>query len=121
MNFPPARRSFDFLGRLCLAVTFSVGIPTKIFNFHSVVNSISNQGIPPLISAVLLVAAIVCLIGGVVCLLFAEDQRIGPALLLIFLVPTTMIMHLYPLQSLALFMNLGLIGGLIVALTRANN
>ncbi len=120
MNFPPARKSFDFLGRLCLATTFAIAIPPKILEFPSVVNSISKQGIPEPLAAFLLIVAIACLIGGVGFLLFGKDQRIGASLLLIFLIPTTLIMHFFPFQSLAVFMNLGLIGGLIIALTRAN-
>ncbi len=120
MNFPPIRKSFDFLGRLCLATTFAVAIPPKIFRFQSVVNSIENRGISEPLASILLVFAIVCLAGGVGFLLFGKDQRIGAALLLVFLIPTTLVMHLFPFQSLAVFMNLGLVGGLIIALTRAD-
>tara|TARA_B100000700_G_C14751795_1_gene717901 strand:- start:77 stop:457 length:381 start_codon:yes stop_codon:yes gene_type:complete len=118
MKVVNARRRFDFLGRLCLATTFAIAIPPKILDFQSVANSISKQGIPEPLAAFLLVIAIACLIGGVGFLLFGKDQRIGASLLLVFLVPTTLIMHFFPFQSLAVFMNLGLIGGLIIALTR---
>ena len=120
MNSPAVKSRFDFLGRLCLATTFAVAIPTKILNFSSVVNSISQKGIPSPIATILLVGAISCLFGGVGFLLFGNDQKIGASLLLIFLVPTTLIMHFFPFQSLAVFMNLGLIGGLIMLLTRVS-
>ncbi len=119
MKFPTTRRSFDFLGRLCLATTFAIAIPSKILEFPLVVNSIAKQGIPEPLAAFLLVVAIACLIGGVGFLLFGKDQKIGASLLLTFLVPTTLIMHFFPFQTLAVFMNLGLIGGLIIALTRS--
>ena len=119
MNFPSNSQSIDFLGRLCLSTTFAIAIPPKIFKFSSVANSIASKGIPLSLATFLLFIAIVCLIGGVGFLLFGKDQRIGPSLLLIFLVPTTLIMHTFPFQSLAIFMNLGLIGGLILALTRS--
>ncbi len=120
MYFPPVRKTSDFLGRIFLATTFAVAIPTKILNFPSVVSSISSKGIPDFVAAFLLVCAILCLICGVGYLLFGQDQRIGPALLLIFLIPTTLIMHTFPFQPLAIYMNLGLIGGLTIALSRAN-
>ena len=119
MMFPPARKSFDFLGRICLATTFAIAIPPKLIEFSSVANSIAQKGIPFPIASLLLIGAICCLIGGVGFLLFGKDQRIGASLLLVFIVPTTLIMHFFPFQSLAVFMNMGLIGGLIIAITRA--
>ncbi len=119
MNFPNARKSFDFFGRLCLATTFAIAIPPKIIKFQTVVGSISKQGIPEGFASVLLISAIACLVGGVVYLLFGKDERVGPSLLLLFIVPTTLIMHTSPFQPLAVFMNLGLIGGLIITLARS--
>ena len=121
MRVPQAYCSFDFLGRLFLATTFAIAIPPKILEFNSVVNSITNKGIPQPLSQILLIGAITLLISGVGYLLFGKNQKIGPTLLLIFLVPTTLIMHFFPFQSLAVFMNIGLIGGLILALTRVQN
>ena len=112
------QKIFDFIGRVLLATTFAVAIPPKIFKFSLFVNSISNQGIPKSISVILLLGAIICLIGGVGFLVFSKEHRIGASLLLIFIIPTTIIMHLFPFQSIAVFMNLGLIGGLIMTLTR---
>tara|TARA_Y100001968_G_scaffold70637_1_gene61824 strand:- start:2038 stop:2481 length:444 start_codon:yes stop_codon:yes gene_type:complete len=111
-------KCLDFFGRLCLATTFAIAIPPKILKFSSVVKVIANKGISESIAAFLLIGAIVCLIGGVGFLIFGKDQRIGSLLLLVFLIPTTAVMHLYPFQSVAVFMNLGLIGGLIISLTR---
>ena len=119
MNIP-VRTSFDFLGRLFLSTTFAVTIPPKILKFSLFVTAVENKGIPHPIAQILLVAAILCLIGGVVFLLFGKDQRIGASLLLVFLIPTTLVMHFFPFQSMPVFMNLGLIGGLLIALTRSN-
>ena len=47
-------------------------------------------------------------------LIFGSDHRIGATILLIFLIPTTIIFHLFPFQSQAFYMNLGLIGGLLL-------
>tara|TARA_Y100001968_G_C19453982_1_gene770860 strand:+ start:13041 stop:13466 length:426 start_codon:yes stop_codon:yes gene_type:complete len=109
---------FDFLGRFCLATTFAIAIPPKILRFTSVVKAIANKGIPEQFASILLFGAIICLIGGVGFLLFGKDQRIGSLLLLTFLIPTTVVMHFFPFQSIAVFMNLGLIGGLIISFTR---
>ena len=113
------RNIFDFLGRLCLSSTFAIAIPPKVIHFQDFVNSISVQGIPDPLAIFLLISAIICLIFGVGFTLFRADLTIGASFLLIFLVPTTIIMHINPFQTLTVFMNLGLIGGLLIALSRA--
>ncbi len=118
MHQPSVLKSADFLGRLCLSAVFVVAVPSKIAKFSSVVSSISEKGIPEALAPFLLVAAIACLIVGSVLLIFGKNQKLGASLLLIFLVPTTLIFHAFPFQPKALFMNLGLIGGLTLALTR---
>ena len=112
-------KSADFLGRLCLSAVFVVAVPSKITKFSSVVEAISGQGIPPALAPFLLLAAIACLVVGSALLLFGKNQKLGASLLLIFLVPTTIIFHAFPFQPKALFMNLGLIGGLTLAFTRS--
>ena len=47
-----------------------------------------------------------------------EIQKIGSAFLLLFLIPTTIIFHVFPFHQRAVFINLGLIGGLIIAALR---
>ena len=118
MNQKLIRRSVDLIGRVCLAAVFVIAVPVKITKFSSVVGAIVGRGIPEPLAASLLVAAIACLVVGPVLLLIGKKQKIGAALLLTFLVPTTIIFHLFPFQSQAVFMNLGLIGGLTLALTR---
>ena len=114
-----ARNLIDFLGRLFLASTFAIAIPPKLLRFKDFVNSIVVQGVPEPFATFLLVGAIFCLVFGVGFLLLINDLTIGASLLLIFIVPTTIIMHLVPFQSMAVFMNLGLIGGLLIALSRS--
>jgi len=111
-------KTVDFLGRLCLSAVFVVAVPSKITKFSSVVETISGQGVPAPLAPFLLFAAIACLVVGSVLLIFGKSQKLGASLLLIFLVPTTIIFHAFPFQPKALFMNLGLIGGLTLALTR---
>jgi len=50
--------------------------------------------------------------------IFGEKQKIGSVFLLLFLIPTTIIFHLFPFHQRAVFINLGLIGGLIIAAIR---
>ena len=118
MNQSYVLKSVDVIGRVCLASVFVIAVPIKITKFSSVVEAIIGRGIPEPLAALLLVAAIACLVVGSLLLVFGKHQKLGAALLLIFLVPTTMIFHLFPFQSKAVFMNLGVIGGLILAINR---
>ena len=112
------RKYIDLIGRICFSAIFINAIPKKITNFTSVVDSIASQGVPELISYPLLIAAILCLIIGAFNIIFGKDQKLGATLLLIFLLPTTIIFHLFPIQPGALIRNISLIGALIIMLTR---
>ena len=57
------------------------------------------------------------LIFGTILLVFGADTTLGATLLLVFLVPTTLIFHTVPVDG-GFFMNLALIGGLLLAITR---
>ena len=64
-----------------------------------------------------------CVVGGGDCgadrlLVFGSITVLGASLLLLFLVPTTLIFHTFPVDS-GFAMNLALIGALILAITRA--
>tara|TARA_B100000530_G_scaffold242927_1_gene158717 strand:- start:33 stop:212 length:180 start_codon:yes stop_codon:yes gene_type:complete len=50
--------------------------------------------------------------------IFGGNQKIGSLFLLIFLIPTTIIFHMFPFHQRAVLMNLGLIGGLIITALR---
>ena len=50
--------------------------------------------------------------------IFGENQKIGSVFLLLFLIPTIIIFHLFPFYQGAVFINLGLIGGLLIAAIR---
>ena len=116
-----SRKTIDLIGRICLAAVFVNAVPVKITKFSSVVETISSRGIPDLLSPILLFAAILCLIAGSFSFIFLEKQKVGASLLLIFIVPTTIIFHLFPFQPQAVILNLGLIGGLILSLTRSKS
>ena len=108
----------DFSSRLSISAIFISAIPSKINNFEKTVEFISSKGIPESISSILLIGAIICLILGSGFFIFGENQRIGSVFLLLFLIPTTIIFHLSPFHQRAVFMNLGLMGGLIIAAIR---
>ena len=79
------------------------------------------QKVFPINCICLLVGAIICLILGSGFFIFGENQKIGSVFLLIFLIPTTIIFHLFPLQQRAVLINLGLTGGLIISALRKPN
>ena len=111
----------DFVSRVSISAIFISAIPSKISGFERTVEYISSKGIPDPISSILLVGAIVCLILGSAFFIFGENQKIGSAFLLVFLIPTTIIFHVFPFHARAVFINLGLIGGLIIAALREQN
>tara|TARA_B100001741_G_scaffold291203_1_gene271208 strand:- start:187 stop:579 length:393 start_codon:yes stop_codon:yes gene_type:complete len=113
-----ASKLFDFLGRVLMAAVFVNALPGKFSNFAETAGFIASKGIPEPLASVLLVAAIVVLIAGSILLVFGSNTVLGASLLLLFLVPTTLIFHTFPVDS-GFVMNLALIGALILAITRA--
>jgi len=111
-------RLFDFAGRAFFAFLFAQAVPGKVTEFSSTVTFIVSRGLPEALAAVLLVVAIIVLIAGTILFVFAPNTRIGASLLLIFLVPTTLIFHTFPIDS-SFIRNLCLIGALILAVTRS--
>ncbi len=105
----------DFFSRVAISAIFISAIPKKIIGFERTVDYITSKGIPDPIASVLLIGAIICLILGSGFFIFGENQKIGSIFLLLFLIPTTIIFHVYPFHQRAVFMNLGLIGGLVIA------
>ena len=108
----------DFLARVAISAIFISAIPGKIAGFGRTVEYISSKGIPYPIASILLVGAIICLTLGSGFFIFGGNQRIGSAFLLLFLIPTTLIFHVFPFHQRAVFMNLGLIGGLLISALR---
>ena len=108
----------DFLARVAISAIFISAIPGKITGFERTVEYISSKGIPDPIASILLVGAILCLTLGSGFFIFGGNQKIGSAFLLLFLIPTTLIFHVFPFHQRAVFMNLGLIGGLLISTLR---
>ena len=108
----------DFFSRVSISAIFISAIPGKLNSFVRTVEYISSKGIPDPISSILLVGAILCLILGSGFFIFGENQKIGSIFLLLFLIPTTIIFHIFPFHQKAVLMNLGLMGGLIITALR---
>ncbi len=112
--------SLNFLSKFFLSAIFVSAIPSKISDFGSQVQYITSKGFPEPLSNLLLIAAIALLISGSILLIFSNKTKLACSILLIFLVPTTIIFHLVPLQVMATARNLSLIGGLLLAIDRTN-
>ena len=109
---------FDFFARVAISSIFISAIPGKITGFAKTVEYISSQGIPDPIASIFLVGAIICLTLGSGFFIFGDNQKIGSVFLLLFLIPTTIIFHVFPFHQRAVLMNLGLIGGLLISALR---
>jgi len=78
-------------------------------------SNISSKAIPDPIASILLVGAIICLILGSGFYIFGGNQKIVSDILLLFLIPKTLIFYIFPFHQRAVFINLGLIGGLLIS------
>ena len=113
--------SLNFLGRLFLSAIFINAIPSKILDFGGKTKYIAAQGFPELLSAILLISAIIVLVVGSILLIFTKEIKLGSSLLLIFLIPTTVIFHIVTFEPFHLIMNISLIGGLLLAIDKSSN
>ena len=120
MSYPAAAnvKLFDFTGRAFVAFLFAQAVPAKVTGYLSTVDFIVSRGIPEPLAAFLLIVAIMVLIAGSILFVFAPNTRIGASLLLLFLVPTTLIFHTFPVDA-GFIRNLAVIGALILAITRS--
>ena len=116
-----SKKTKNLIGRVLISAIFIYAIPGKILNFERTVDVIISKNIPPFIAPFLLISAILCLILGSILFISGIKQRVGASLLLIFIVPTTFIFHLFPFQLKAVLMNVGLIGGLILGLNKTKS
>ena len=107
----------DRLGRLALAALFISAVPGKITNFSDVAAGIVTKGIPHPFADGLLIGAILLLTVGSILLVLGRSTRLGAAVLMLFLVPTTLVFHAVPPDS-GLLRNITLAGALLLAMTR---
>lgn len=114
------QENIDLIARILISAIFVNAIPIKITKFSNVVEYISSQGFPEPVSSILLVLSILILTAGSTLLIITRYQRIGAKLLLIFIIPATIIFHLFPLDPKLLLSNLGLMGALLLVINRDN-
>ena len=118
MNFEQIR---NLISRILISAIFIYAIPGKILNFEKTIDLIVNRNIPSTLATFLLISAIICLIFGSILFISGFKQKLGVYLLLIFIVPTTFIFHIYPFQLKAVLMNSALIGGLLLGLNQVKS
>ena len=109
---------FDFLGRVLMAVVFVSALPGKLTDFAGTVSFIASKGLPVPLASFLLTAAIVVLIASSILFVVGGNTIRGASLLLVFVVPTTLIFHTFPMDD-GFCMNIALIGALILGITRS--
>ena len=102
-----------------MAALFLKAVPGKSTDFSGTTDLIASKGIAEPLAGCLLASAIICLIIGSLVFVFGSNTRLGASLLLVFLVPTTLIFHPFPVDG-SFFMNLALIGALLLMLTRSS-
>jgi putative oxidoreductase len=110
MNYLP------LIARIALSLIFLTAGIRHLKGFSGFVDTIA-QTLP--LAPLLAIGAIVCLLVGSVSLILGYKVKIGAALLILFLVPTTLIYHNFLADSgelNAFLKNLGLIGGLLMVL-----
>ena len=118
MNFEQAK---NLIGRILISAIFIYAIPGKIINFEKTVAVIASKNISHYFAQFLLISAILCLIIGSILFISGFKQRLGASLLLLFIIPTTFIFHIFPFQIRAVLMNAGLIGGLMIGINNVKS
>ncbi|MCT0217418.1 DoxX family membrane protein [Synechococcus sp. CS-1329] len=111
---PRAGVWIDGLARVLLALVFVHALVGKFTNFAGVTEKIAATGLP--LAPVLLVLAV-----GSALLILGWRQRLGAALLLLFLVPTSLIFHHDlgdPGERIQLLKNLAIVAGLLLVVNQ---
>lgn len=116
-------RSFlIFIGRLCIATIFILAGVSKFINFDQTAAYMASKGLT-MIPLFLFGAAAIEILGGL-SLVLGYRTRLGAAILLLFLIPTTIIFHdfwnlsgaEYSEQQINFLKNLAIFGGLLYVL-----
>lgn len=109
------------VGRILLGLIFVVSGFAKLFDWSGSISYMTANGITVVPGLFLLAAVLVEIIGGL-SVMAGVLARIGAALLVIFLIPTTLIFHDFwtlegaqaAQQQATFFKNLAIMGGLLV-------
>jgi putative oxidoreductase len=79
------------IGRILLSLIFLISAAGKLFNFTGTAGMMSAKGFP--VASLFLVGAIAFELLGGLSVLTGFKARLGAAVLIIFLIPTTLIFH----------------------------
>lgn len=110
-------RYIPLIARVCLATIFLYSGFNKITGFGGTQKFMAGSGIPPQLTGLLLVGAIILELAGGLSVLLGYKARIGAIALILFLIPATLIFHTdfsQPMQVIQFLKNLGLLGGLLL-------
>ena len=115
MNQQPHQPSLlNRIARVLLCLVFIHAVIGKLTGFAGVAGAIAAKGLP--LAPVLLVAAMVLMAVGSALVISGWKTRLG-AVLLLFLVPTTLLFHgdvADTMERIQLFKNLAIMGGLLL-------
>ena len=115
MNQQPHQPSLlNRIARVLLCLVFIHAVIGKLTGFAGVAGAIAAKGLP--LAPVLLVAAMALMAVGSALVISGWKTRLG-AVLLLFLVPTTLLFHgdvADTMERIQLFKNLAIMGGLLL-------
>ncbi len=120
MELKNTNKIVDFFARVSLIAIFVNALRFKLTNFTNVVDYIASKGFSEPISILLHIISVILLIVGPVLIISRTYERIGAAIILLFIIPATIIFHVYPFDMKSVVTNLGLIGGLLLLITRSD-
>jgi putative oxidoreductase len=103
------------IARVLLCLVFVNAVIGKLTGFAGVAGAIAAKGLP--LAPLMLLAAMALMAVGSVLVISGWKARLGVALLLVFLIPTTLIFHgdmADKMERIQLFKNLAIIGGLLL-------
>lgn len=104
-----------FIGRVFISIIFLISGSKKIMNFESEAEKMGETGMA--LPEVFLAGAIAFCLLGALSLILGYKTRLGAFLLIMFLVPTTLIFHLYPGEMTQVWKNVALLGGLLMVIS----
>ena len=109
----------DTIARVFISSIFINALPKMIFDFSYNAKYISSTGIYQFLSPFLLFSAIVLIIIGIYFFILRKKSNMGPIILLVFLIPTTFIIHVFAFPDIgAIIRNISIIGVLIITILR---
>lgn len=110
------------IARVLLCLVFLHALLGKFLGFQAVAARIDGKGLP--LAPLLLVAAMALMATGSALVISGWKARLGVAMLLLFLIPTTLIFNgdfSSAQERIQLFKNLAIMGGLLLVADQASH